>query len=91
MENVPVEFANVKINDVLVFTTRDNGFTGSGGSIERMGTVISITNKSVTVRTDRRLHTPTWLPNRKRPEPAFPTARLRRSSWYDRSVRRVIK
>ena len=81
----PVNFADVQIGDTLTFATRDNGFGGSGGYIDRTGVVNGITDKSVTVSGVSTLRFPTW------PREATGTARLRKTDWYDRCVRRVAK
>ncbi len=76
-----VGFDEIEIGDLVTFSTRDNGYGGTGGMIDRTGPVIAKTTKTVTVGEVAPLRYPTW--------PAEPTntARLRRADWYDRSVR----
>jgi len=72
-----IDFGDVRPGDTLAFLTADNGFAGSGHPIERTGTVVAVTEKTVVVSTS----------SMSGPGPA--TARLRRADWYHRHVRKV--
>lgn len=76
-----IHFDDVEVGDLVTFSTRDNGFDGTGGVIDRTGPVVAKTAKTVTVGDVAPLRYPTWPA-----EPTY-TARLRRADWYDRGVR----
>lgn len=73
-----VGFADVNIGDTLTFSTRDNGFGGSGGRVERTGAVTGTTDRTITVKVIGY-------------NPLAPTARLRAADWSDRNVRRLME
>lgn len=90
----PVDFAEVAVGDELTFTTRDNGFGGTGGSITRAGVVTACTAKSITVRItgNNPFIDPVFALDsrgRGRHKTLGLTARLRAADWYDRNVRRT--
>lgn len=76
-----IDFSEVRKGDRLTFRTRDNGFGGAGGFIDRTGTVRTVTAKSVVVEGVPALRFPTW------PAESSGTALLRRADWYDRQPR----
>lgn len=77
----PVAFEDVAVGDTLTFQTRDNGFSGSGGFVQRTGKVTQVTERSVTVACGHSLN---YVPGS-----STGNARLRRADWYDRHVQRV--
>lgn len=76
-----IGFDDVQVGDLVTFSTRDNGFGGTGALLDRTGPVIAKTAKTATVGEVAPLRYPTWPA-----EPTY-TARLRAADWYDRSVR----
>ncbi|WP_431889413.1 hypothetical protein [Nocardiopsis alba] len=73
-----VGFADVRVGDTLTFSTRDNGFGGSGGRLVRTGVVTGTTARTVTVKVTGY-------------NPLAPTARLRAADWSDRNVLRLME
>lgn len=72
----PVDFSNVHEGDTVSFNRRDNGFDGSGDILRRTGTVIKVTEKTVTVECDD-----LW----------GKAGVLRRANWHERCVQRSRK
>lgn len=79
-----LHFDQVEVGDKLTFQTRDNGFGGSGGFIDRDGVVFRKTDKVVDLTVDGGIGV--FKNGKNRIEGG--TARLRKADWYDRQVRR---
>ena len=76
-----LDFAEVQVGDRVTFSTRDNGFGGTGGLIDRTGTVTTKTEKTVVVSGVDILRYAEYGHRNTN------TARLRRADWRDRQVR----
>jgi hypothetical protein len=86
----PVDFADIAEGDTLLFTTRDNGFGGSGDFIERTGTVTKVTAKTVTVKVVGSNPFAENVFSGGKSRELGRTAVLRLADWYGRSVRRLV-
>lgn len=73
-----IPFEQVQKGMCLTFHTADNGFGGSGRTIERTGEVIKVTDKTVIVGGVRDLRGP------EHGRTSTHTARLRRRDWHPR-------
>jgi hypothetical protein len=87
----PVAFQDVHVGDTVSFNRRDNGFGGSGGILRLTGTVLKVTNKTVTVEITG--HNPlaedVFVGGKSRK--LGRTASLRRANWHERDVHRIAK
>lgn len=87
----PVAFQDVHEGDSLSFSRRDNGFGGSGDILRLTGTVLKVTDKTVTVEITG--HNPlaedVFVGGKSRK--LGRTASLRRANWHERDVHRVAK
>jgi hypothetical protein len=87
----PVAFQDVHEGDTLNFSRRDNGFGGSGDILRLAGTVIKVTDKTVTVEITG--HNPlaeaVFVGGKSRK--LGRTASLRRANWHERDVHRTAQ
>jgi hypothetical protein len=87
----PVAFQDVHEGDSLSFSRRDNGFGGSGDILRLTGTVLKVTDKTVTVEITG--HNPlaedVFVGGKSRK--LGRTASLRRANWHERDVHRTAK
>jgi hypothetical protein len=87
----PVAFQDAHEGDTLSFSRRDNGFGGTGDILRLTGTVIKVTDKTVTVEITGRnpLAEDVFVGGKSRKMGR--TASLRRANWNERDVRRIAK
>ncbi|MBD9700614.1 hypothetical protein IHE56_00615 [Streptomyces sp. ID01-12c] len=87
----PVAFQDVHEGDTLSFSRRDNGFGGTGDILRLTGTVIKVTDKTVTVEITgpNPLAQDVFVGGKSRR--LGRTASLRRANWHERDVHRITK
>jgi hypothetical protein len=86
----PVAFSDVHEGDHLRFVTANNGFGSSGEDLWRTGTVIKVTDKTVTVEItgSNPLAVDVFVSGKSRK--LGRTARLRRADWHYRCVSKAV-
>jgi hypothetical protein len=83
------DFAQAAIGDEIRFLTRDNGFGGTGESIERTGTITAKTDVSITVYVGGGEWVFRAVGNHGKTSLRGATARIRRADWSGRDPRLI--